>query len=685
MSGYLIFIEGLSFFMLGAILWSRLRTLAGINAVHPFRWLAGATLLYGVSYWLYLAHSSHPAIFIILIQIVSIGAYAGLLLFAFSLYRSEKKPARLDYVGVAGLICTWLLVITTVDGDSHSTEFWTLIILALPGHALTAIGLIDNKRCLDLKRHSYSLVGAGVGFALHALFTLSESDRLLKLLPFLNSSANDFLQGEPGQALHAICAIGILVCVLNALIIFDSIEKIRLQSYLQNARKLLSESEEKYQAIVEQALVGLFFLSENRLLFVNPRFAEIFGYTAEELLSIPMEDIVHPDDRALFRKQNDPQQEARTVRYTLRGKHKDDRTIYLEVHAIHTRLGKSRAVLGVLLDVTEQKSNQDRMHQLAYYDYLTGLPGRRFFLDRLRNTATPFDMNTDVRHLVAVLIVDIDRFRLINESLGHRAGDELLIAVAERLNKEAGGNLLLARLGGDEFGILMENMEGAHASVIMAGNLLELMSEPMEIEGHEISISASIGIAISSHYYDNPEYYLRDAESALHTAKKRGRNCFQIFNASMHAEALHHLELEADLRLAIQEREITVHFQPILSAQSGRIIGAEALARWEHFTMGSVSPQVFVRLAEETGLISKLGELVLEESCRHLVRWRRLPDCQKFKISVNLSPGQLRQRDFPETLQRVLSRHNLPADALILEITENIALEDRPVEDSPLS
>ncbi|MEG4572464.1 EAL domain-containing protein [Microcoleus sp. N3A4] len=314
----------------------------------------------------------------------------------------------------------------------------------------------------------------------------------------------------------------------------------------------------------------------------------------------------------------------------------------------------------------------------AFHDSLTGLPNRDLFVDCLGRAIA----NTRGRrsYLFAVLFLDLDRFKVINDSLGHLAGDELLMSVVLRLRASIGRGDTVARVGGDDFAILVRNVDVGSA-VDLADRIHQALIVPFELKGQEVFVTASIGIAIGGEpaatVREQPEHLLRDAHTAMYRAKALGTGRYQVFNASMHALAVERLQLETDLRMALKRQEFLVHYQPFVSLASGRIIGFEALVRWQHPLRGLISPVKFIPVAEETGAIVPLGEWVLEEACRQLRLWEEMFDFDRPLImSVNLSGKQFAQPDLVDRLKAILRATGLSAESLKLEITESVVMDD---------
>ncbi|MFZ5808206.1 MAG: EAL domain-containing protein [Chloroflexota bacterium] len=338
--------------------------------------------------------------------------------------------------------------------------------------------------------------------------------------------------------------------------------------------------------------------------------------------------------------------------------------------------GEGIQVLGVATDVTERKLAEDQLSHNAFHDSLTGLPNRLLFMDRL-SVALNRSRRKKEQQWFAVLFLDMDRFKTINDTLGHVLGDQFLVMAARRLQACIRASDTIARFGGDEFVILLEDLNETSEAVQIAERILVDLSASFNLAGHEVSITASIGIVLSSSGYEKGEEILRDADIAMYRAKALGRNRYVIFNSDMRASVVQHLELEKDLRNAIENHQLELHYQPITSIKTRKIIGFEALVRWRHPEKGLISPADFIPFAEETGLILPMGEWVLREACRQLSAWqKKYPSDPPLTVSVNLSNKQFSQPDLFEQVESALRESRLDASSLQLEITESVIMEN---------
>ncbi len=324
----------------------------------------------------------------------------------------------------------------------------------------------------------------------------------------------------------------------------------------------------------------------------------------------------------------------------------------------------------------ELRVSREREHFLATHDSLTGLPNRHALQEQLRRSVAFAGRNA--RH-VAVLFLDLDRFKGINDSLGHPAGDVLLKAAGERLEANVRKSDLVARLGGDEFVVLLQGLEREYAPAKVAGKILESLARPYSLEDREYWVTGSIGIAIFPRDGTDPDTLLRNADTAMYVAKRKGPNRYHFYADRMNEVAAERLSLESDLRAAVERGAFEIHYQPQVDVGLGFPFGAEALIRWRHGGRGLVSPSAFIPLAEETGLIEAIGEWVLRSACQDAMSWPAAPDGRRLRVSVNVSSRQLTQTGFADLVARSLRETGLAPDCLELELTEHSVLEERGV------
>ena len=445
-----------------------------------------------------------------------------------------------------------------------------------------------------------------------------------------------------------------------------------------SAADALRESEIRYRTVVEDVREVIFRIDrEGRWALLNKAWEELTGHPVNESLGLPTSDFLHGDDRDAYadlRRPTDGAGDAR--RHEIRIIAADGQTIWVDAHtrSIRDEAGAFAGLSGTLTDVTARRILEERLLAQAFHDDLTGLANRALFKDRVEHALARRAIDAGSR--VGLLYLDVDRFKTVNDSLGHSAGDGLLRDIADRLQSVVRPEDTIARLGGDEFAILVEDIHLPDEMLALAERVLGAFTEPFAHDGREMTIRASIGVVVSSDASRSGSDLLRDADVAMYRAKVSGRGTFAFFEPSMQAEVAARMELEADLRKAIVGDELSLAYQPIVSLADRRIVGVEALARWQHPERGSVPPLVFIPCAEESGLIVELGRWVLRRACRDVAGLRRSdPSARGLRLSVNVSPLQLRDADFVGDVLDALREAGLPAAALDLEVTESVVLD----------
>ncbi|MEW6068881.1 MAG: EAL domain-containing protein [Nitrospirota bacterium] len=361
-----------------------------------------------------------------------------------------------------------------------------------------------------------------------------------------------------------------------------------------------------------------------------------------------------------------------------RFRHKDGAYLWLrdEMRLIYDDEGNPIEIVGYWLDITERKQAEEQLSHRAFYDPLTDLPNRALFIDRLQVLIEQKKRYS--QYLYAVLFIDIDRFKIINDSLGHLVGDQLLILAAQRLKKSVRAVDTVSRLGGDEFAILLKDLKEKTDIYVVINRIQNEMNLPFNLSGREIFSTISIGIAIADTIqYSNPEEILRDADTAMYYAKDRGKACYVLFEPEMHTHAVKVLQIETDLRRAIEQKEFVLNYQPIVSMKDNNIVGFEALVRWQHPERGLIPPDDFIPIAEETGLIIPIGKWILYEACRQMRDWQeKYPDYKHLSVSVNISSKEFSQPNFVQLIEKVLQETCLNPTSLKLEIVESMIIEN---------
>ena len=415
-----------------------------------------------------------------------------------------------------------------------------------------------------------------------------------------------------------------------------------------------------------------------RIVYINEAFLKVTGYRAADVIGRSAELLVGPKtdleelDRIRTALKNHESAKAELIFH-----HQDQSYFWADMNTVPIRNehGQVTHFVSVMREVTERKQAEEQLRRNAFHDPLTGLPNRLLFTERL--TQVIANSREQENNLFAVLFLDLDRFKVINDSLGHLIGDQLLIAIARRLEACVKRSDLVARLGGDEFTILLDNIQDESSTHQVAERIHLELSRPFSLNGHEIFTTVSIGIALSSTDFEFTEDLLRGADIAMYRAKALGKACHEVFDTEMHNQAMLQMQLENDLRRAIEREEFVVYYQPIVSLTTGRLAGFEALVRWMHPERGLISPGDFIPIAEETGLILPMGKLILREACRQLSEWQRIyPQHRRLSMSVNLSSRQFSQRGTIELLRDVLKETGLSPACLKLEITETAIMEN---------
>ena len=532
--------------------------------------------------------------------------------------------------------------------------------------------------------------GAGLGaFAVHVALLGAALMVAALVLP----RRTTLLVSGGGLSVSVVSAVAAglnLAALLPALLLLGYAVTTILVSRHQNRRDkdamesqaaALLRSQERYAMAAQGATDGLWDWDlRSGLVFLSPRWCELLGLTTAD---VPPTlhgwfDRVHADDLPRLRRSLAAfmASEDEMFESTHRVRHASGAWRWFRVRGLALRDDDGRVlrIAGSQSDITEQRAFEDQLTHDAFHDPLTGLPNRALFLNRVTHCLARQSRREDRRF--AVLFLDLDRFKVVNDSLGHRVGDMLLKSVARRLKACLRPGDTVARLGGDEFTILLDDITGDGDAVDVARRIRAAMELPFSFEGHEIVTSTSIGIAPSNRAYMRPEDLIRDADTAMYRVKTQGRAGHQVFDRQMHEHAVRRLRLESDLRRALDRREFLVHYQPTVNLETGRILGFEALVRWSRDGR-TVSPSEFIPIAEETGLVEQIDTFVLAEACRQVRSWQsRWAGGRDLSLNVNISGRQFRSHDLCTRIEGILHATGFPAGCLRLEITESVVMED---------
>ncbi|MET0087601.1 MAG: EAL domain-containing protein [Sedimenticola sp.] len=441
----------------------------------------------------------------------------------------------------------------------------------------------------------------------------------------------------------------------------------------------MAESKEAYEAIFRNAVDGIVVIDEScQIQAFNPAAERLFGYAKQEVIGKNINILMPPPYQT--------EHNGYVQRYLDTGNgqiigigprevdalKKDGSVIPIDLAISEAAVGTERRFIGIVRDISERKKTLSDLMNMANYDQLTGLPNRVLFRDRLNHATAQADRDNT---LIALVYIDLDRFKLFNDSLGHEAGDQLLRKMAERLKSQIRKSDTVARLGGDEFAVILERIDNLSEVTSAAQKIVESLSRPATIHGREVYPGASIGITIYPLDDKKTDELLKDADMAMYRAKEMGGSQFQYYSGEIGRSVQRRLDLESSMRTALQNEEYVLHFQPQNELQTGRIIGAEALLRWNNPKLGLVSPIEFVPVLEETGIIIGVGNWVLRESCKRLKSWHRL-GFDNLRVCVNVSPRQFKSEEFLGTIQSILHDTDVPPNCVELEITESVVMED---------
>lgn len=524
------------------------------------------------------------------------------------------------------------------------------------------------------------IIGLSVG---EVRFWADPAHRLQRNQQILRDNGLDnfevFLQSKDGEQLTCITSSRLIV-VDDQPCIVTTLRDITQQ---QRAEAALKASEEKFAKAFHSSpdAITITERDSGRYLEVNDGFCRLTGYSSEHVLGRTVYEIgIWADHKQRALLISDLQEKGRVHHREMQGRNKDGELLTVDVSVEPITLNETACLLLTARDVSQLKNAQAQIQHLAYHDPLTDLPNRALLMDRLSQQIALLK-----RHNLrgALLFLDLDHFKHINDSLGHPVGDSVLKIITARLEASVRMEDTVARLGGDEFVVLIGGLHGSRAEVThqvrgLADTLRELLAQPMFLDGQRLQVTPSIGVVLIPDHGSTPADLLKRADIALYRAKDSGRNTTQLFHSTMQKAASERLRLENDLRLALARGEFSLHYQPQVDARDDRIVGTEALLRWQHPQLGALAPTQFIQVLEESGMILEVGAWIIDEACKaggQLLR-EALIDPDDFSMCVNISPRQFRQNDFVERVERSLRTHHLPARLLKLEITEGIVIQN---------
>lgn len=633
---------------------------------------------------------TEPQLVLAILALVRTAAAVAML----DLYRRLRRPSIAPIS--AGLILYALAPVLTLLLGGAEYETRTIVIQTV-AVVLMVMGVIAHFTHIDL-RTSFVIAGLGGALALVGSFVTSNprvSDAvflvaiaglagslIIKRERFRRVAGNSYEWGL------VICAIGVGMYALR-FALADVATEIYIDQFLTIAISVaqalyllnlefniayteLNQSESRYRTLFETAGDSIIISGPTGIVDANSVASKMLGYSVEELRQMTLAEIDDEQSAAMVNERVETIQREGQAVFESTQRRKDGELIPVEVSATRIEWDGHPAVLGLVRDLTERKRNEELIVQMAYYDPLTGLANRSLFNDRLALAVAHAHRSGDG---LALLFIDLDHFKVVNDTLGHPVGDQLLAAVGRRLRSLVREGDTVARLGGDEYTLLLVEAGSEADAAAVAWKVLDALQVPFVLDAdHDIHTTASIGIALVTDEHDTPETLVRNADIAMFRAKDRGRNMFQFYDPEMNASAVEKFELKNELRRALERGELELHFQPQVRVSDRRIVGAEALLRWHNPVRGDVPPDVFIPLAEESGLIVPIGHWVLAEACRTSRQWRAA-GFRDIRCAVNLSARQLVEEDLFAYISRVLRECFMPPSSLELEITESVAMQ----------
>jgi diguanylate cyclase (GGDEF)-like protein/PAS domain S-box-containing protein len=595
--------------------------------------------------------------------------------------------ARIEIVGDSQNSSGFLLVQPVYDRHSKKKiRGYAVVVLRINGLIQSIeqkdlrLRLLDRSAPEDLQLlyQSHDSRPAGTDSLQHRV-AMSVGQRNWELELTLPAS---YLVAHRSWQAWIVLAAGLLLTALLGILLLVIVGRTtKVEQIVAERTAALQDSEKRFRDLLESAPDAMIIVRQDGTMdLINSQAEKLFGYERRELIGKPIEHLIpqrlrdsHMGHRDRFFKQ--PHTRPMGVGLELHGLRKDGSEFPIEISLSPLKSGARNTVTATIRDVTERKQAESYVRHLAHHDVLTNLPNRILLHERL---ADAMGRAEKIGTQLALMMVDLDHFKRVNDSLGHHIGDELLVAIVERLLKSVRQTDTVARMGGDEFVILLPNVTDLSIIEKIASTLQQQIEKPVVVGGRELVLTSSIGITVYPRDGNDVATLLKNADTAMYRAKDRGRNNFQWFKPDMLQAAEEKLEMENALRRALERHEFTMHYQPLVSVDSGRLVGVEALLRWQHPTLGAVEPETFIALAEDTGLIVPIGEWALMTSCTQAKELQvRLG--RPINVAVNLSPRQLRQNNIQKTIEKALLESSLDPRCLILEITET-ALISNPVE-----
>lgn len=476
-------------------------------------------------------------------------------------------------------------------------------------------------------------------------------------------------------------AILILVAISIALLVERQKALLKEGALIAVEHEIVCRSELRFSALVSNSAdITTVLTPRGEITYVSSAVDRVLGYCAASLVSRVFYELIHPDDRDGIVSTVERVSRFSSQKAVIEARLRNSKSDWQSFEIVVANMLAIPEVEGILLtcrDISERKVFETQLEHRAFHDPLTGLPNRALLMQRL---TLALERSKSETCAFSVLFIDLDNFKLVNDGLGHRAGDLLLMEVAQRLTECVRAGDTVSRLGGDEFAILLEGASSRQYAVHAADRVIQTLREPVHILDSDVFPNASAGVVVNGAHYSLAEDVLRDADTAMYEAKSEGKSRYVVFEDAMNIQAKRRLEIETDLHRALDEEQFEVYYQPIVSLEDGSIAEVEALVRWRHPTRGFLPPSEFIPVAEDTGLIVDLGEWVLRTACRQASQWRASdPSLSTLRVGVNVSVRQLRLPEFVSQVKSALSESGLPGGQLKLELTETIVIEDTDV------